>query len=385
MSEIVKLNVDQYGLQENKAEEIKRMYLPMIEMLEVMEERFNEIVSKPITKELVPEAKRLRLDIAQVRIKGNKAREEGKAESLRIGKAVQGGYNTLLYVVQSKENKLKDIEDYFENLEKERIEKLSLERETELEKYGIDVMPQGLGLMSDEIWSNFLVGTKTNFEAKKEAERKAEEERIEEERVEKLSNERYMNLIVYSDYFNEEDKELILTNKLGDVSETIYNALHQDLKLKKEEYEKEQEKIRLENERLKKEADEKEKKRIANEKENQRLAGIEAKKQAKIQAENEAKLKTEREAREKAEEEIEKAKADQKRKEQAEKERIAKEESDKKKLAKQKSLQPDKEKFNSYINDLRTVKFPEITSEEISNHAKGFLSEMKLLVDKYKL
>ena len=104
-NELVKLDMDQYGLQEKKAKDIEKLYLPMIGMLTEMEDAFNEIVSQDITAELVPKAKRLRLDIGKVRINANKAREEAKKEYLRAGNAIQGAFNTLKYAVESKEQK----------------------------------------------------------------------------------------------------------------------------------------------------------------------------------------------------------------------------------------------------------------------------------------
>ena len=84
-NELVKLDIAQYGLVENKAKDIENLYFPMIEMLFEMEKRFNKIVSQDITAELVPAAKRLRLDLAKARISANKARESAKAEYLRAG------------------------------------------------------------------------------------------------------------------------------------------------------------------------------------------------------------------------------------------------------------------------------------------------------------
>jgi len=206
-TEIIKLNVDQYGLQESKAKEIESLYVPMINLLSAMEDEFNELVVKEVTKELIPQAKDLRLRIAKVRIEAEKTRKEAKAEYLRAGNAIQGAYNTLAYAVESKEQKLKDIELHFEKLEAERIAKLQVERVKLLSPYlsendnTIDNI--NLGLMDENVWNNFLTGTKTNYEQRIEAEKQAEKERIENEMLDKKQRTREIEIAPYIQFLTE--------------------------------------------------------------------------------------------------------------------------------------------------------------------------------------
>ena len=108
-AELLKLNTEQYGLQENKAKELESLYKPMITMLSAMEQEYNDLVIQEITPEIEADAKSLRLRIAKVRINAEKAKTGAKAEYLRAGNAIQGAYNTLRYAVESKEEKLKEI------------------------------------------------------------------------------------------------------------------------------------------------------------------------------------------------------------------------------------------------------------------------------------
>ncbi len=244
------------GLEKSKAKQIEAVFAPMVKMLKEFEATYDEIAALEINPDTCKKAKRLRLDIAKVRIDADKARKEQKEEYLRAGNAIQGVYNILKFAVADKEEKLKNIETHYERIEAEKKARLQAERELELVKYDVDGSALALGAMNDLVWDNFLSGAKANHEAIVAAEKKAEEDRIEAER--KAAEER--------------------------------------------------EKIWLENEKLKEEADEaaKVKAEIARE----------AEKERQIQ---EAKIREEREAKEKLEREIaaREAEAERKAKEEA--------------------------------------------------------------------
>ena len=356
-TEIVKLNVDQYGLQESKAKEIESLYVPMINLLSAMEDEFNELVVKEVTKELIPQAKDLRLRIAKVRIEAEKTRKEAKAEYLRAGNAIQGAYNTLAYAVESKEQKLKDIELHFEKLEAERIAKLQVERVKLLSPYlsendnTIDNI--NLGLMDENVWNNFLTGTKTNYEQRIEAEKQAEKERIENEMLDKKQRTREIEIAPYIQFLTE-------NKDLRNMKDNDYLKLINSLIAAKSEYDKEQEKIRLENIRLQKEAEKKELERqaelkaIRDKAEKERIER-EAK-EAKEKAAHELELKKEREEKERMQAIIE-----------AERQAELKAETDRKAKEKAALLAPDKEKLTALAKEIRNIKFPEVKSIEAIN------------------
>ena len=356
-TEIIKLNVDQYGLQESKAKEIESLYVPMINLLSAMEDEFNELVVKEVTKELIPQAKDLRLRIAKVRIEAEKTRKEAKAEYLRAGNAIQGAYNTLAYAVESKEQKLKDIELHFEKLEAERIAKLQVERVKLLSPYlsendnTIDNI--NLGLMDENVWNNFLTGTKTNYEQRIEAEKQAEKERIENEMLDKKQRTREIEIAPYIQFLTE-------NKDLRNMKDNDYLKLINSLIAAKSEYDKEQEKIRLENIRLQKEAEKKELERqaelkaIRDKAEKERIER-EAK-EAKEKAAHELELKKEREEKERMQAIIE-----------AERQAELKAETDRKAKEKAALLAPDKEKLTALAKEIRNIKFPEVKSIEAIN------------------
>lgn len=283
------------GLEESKAKQIESVFAPMVEMLKGFEKAYDEVVSMDVSKETCKAAKRLRLDIAKIRIDADKVRKVQKEEYVRGGNAVQGVYNILKFAVADKEEKLKDIETHFERLETEKKKTLQAERELELNKYDVHGSVTDLGDMEDSVWINYLSGVKLNYQAVKEAEEKAEKERIE-----KIESERI-----------------------------------------------EQERIKKENAILKKEREESEKKRIALEKENsdrlekeraesERKAEIERKKTEAEKKKQDAILKKEREEKQKAEKELAEKKAEESRilkeKELAEKKRLEAGDSEKLKM-----------------------------------------------------
>jgi len=287
---LIKVNAAEYGLEENKAREIESAYAPMIVMLTEMEVEFNKVVSSEITKDLIPKAKRLRLDIAKVRINADKIRKTAKDEYLRAGNAIQGVYNTLLYAVKSKEDKLQEIEDYFENIEKERREKLQSERVAELSKFmdesELAYVPSNLCDMQENVWINYIAGAKLNFETKKAAEKAAELARIEAERQEA---ERIRLEAIEQQRIKAENERL---KKEAEEAEKKAEAERKANLEKLRKIEEENNRIRLENEAAAKlEAD-----KIKAE--NERILAIEKAKADKLQAELAAKAEVERKAQE---------------------------------------------------------------------------------------
>lgn len=310
--QIVKINPKDYGLTETKAKEIEAMFAPMLQKMVELEQEFNELSKLEISKETCQKARELRLKYVKVRTGTAEIHRELKAFYLNGGRFVDGWKNAQLFASQGMEEKLSAIENHFENLERERISKLQDKRSNELLKYDVDYIPENLGLMPDDVWNNFLLGTKTNYENRKEAERKAEQERIAKE------------------------------------------------KAKAEE----RERIRKENEQLKKQAEERE-----------RLAKIEAEKRAKEEAERQKKLKAERKEREERErqereqyeaelkkerEEREKVEAELKAKREAKEAEIkAKAEAERKAL-----LAPDKKKLKILAEQIQLITYPSVKSQE---------------------
>jgi hypothetical protein len=180
---LLNIKASDFGLEESKAKQISDMFKPMLDKMESLEVEYNKVIDLPINKETTIQAGELKKQYVKVRTGTAAIHKELKSFYLNGGRFVDGWKNTQLMASQGIEAKLSSIENYFVNLEKERIEKLQVSRRAELSKY-IDeaAMSLGnLGSMDDDVWNNYLTGAKTNFTARKAAEEKAAKAKAEAE------------------------------------------------------------------------------------------------------------------------------------------------------------------------------------------------------------
>lgn len=171
------------AIEKSKAESIKKTFEPMVQMLEAFESKYNEVVEfakNGIDKKVTSMAKETRIAISKVRIEAEKARKSEKEEYLRAGKAIDGACNILKWAVEEKEEKLKQIENYFEELERQRKEKLQSERVELLKEWVEDAHERDLASMEEDVFNAFLATKKQAkldlIEAEKQAKIKAEKE-----------------------------------------------------------------------------------------------------------------------------------------------------------------------------------------------------------------
>jgi len=175
---IVKLNPTEYGLKETEAQTIEKAFMPKIIERDALHGIYEKLITEELTPELCIEAKDLRLKLVKVRTGIAEIHRTQKAYFLAAGRYVDAWKNKETAPIEQMEEKCNAIEKYYENMERERKNKLRDERVAELSKYEMDGSLMLLGEMKDEVWVNFLAGAKFQFEQKKEAERKAEAERL---------------------------------------------------------------------------------------------------------------------------------------------------------------------------------------------------------------
>lgn len=332
-TEIAKLDPAEYGLKETEVQTIDSAFMPKIIEREALGETYEHIINQELTPALCAEAKSLRLKLVKVRTGIAEIHRAQKAYFLAAGRYVDAWKNKETLPVEQMEEKLDAIEKYFENLERERKNKLRDERMAELAKYEMDGSLMLLGEMKEEVWVNFLAGAKLQYEQKKEAERKAEEERLAAIEAER----------------------------------------------------KRQEEIRLENKRLKKEREELEAKQATERK----MMEAEKAKAEKARKEAEAKMlaqaKADREKLDAARAEKEKAEAELRAKRDAE-ERARKEAEamaiaeEKARIAaeKAKAMAPDKDKLLAFAEEILNLPLPKLASPE----ARTILDNATTLLNK---
>ena len=309
------VNPKEFGIEEKEANNLLGN-LPQIKAeRNILESQYSEIIQMDIDDpETTKKARSLRLLIKDNRTKGVLVwHKTTKDFFLQGGKFIDAIKNKEVAENERMEEALEKIEKHAEIKEQQRQKELSDKRVLELDKYK-EFVPIGLnfGIMPDEEFQKVVNGAKLQYDAKIEAEKKAEFERIENERLNKLENQRRIEIAPFVQFITE-------NKDIRNMSDSDYSDLLKSLQNAKSEYEKEQEKIRLENEklRLEKEKAEKEAQRIKAENE-KRLAKereeaaekliIEQEKAAKIQKELDDKKEAERLENERKNAEIERQK-----------------------------------------------------------------------------
>lgn len=328
-------------LNESKANQIEATFLPMIEMLKSFEEEYQNVVSSAecgVDKEVTKKARDLRLKIKKVRVEAEKARKAEKEQYLRAGKAIDGVNNILKFAVEEKENKLSEIENYFEIQEKERLKKLQEERVALVSEFLEDAHERDLSSMEEDVFKAFYESKKQAYLDNIEAEKKAEEERKAKEEAERLERIR----------IEEENARL----------KAEAEAREAELKKEREKAEKERQEALAKEEAIRKEQQAKEE---------------QAKKEREeIEHQNRLALEKEQEKARKAKEEAE-------RLQRVERERIEAEAKAKYDAEQAELNKGDAEKVADLISDLESIKSK---YKFDSDSSKKMFSEVSTLINK---
>lgn len=141
------------------------------------------IVTSENQADLMKLAREKRLELKDIRLNTESARKAMKEDIVRAGKAIDGAANIIKFLIVPEEERLEQQEKFAKIAQEKRLTALSDKRTAELEAYGIDCQFFNLKEMNEEAYQSLLSSSKTAFEAKKEAERKAEEERAAAEKA----------------------------------------------------------------------------------------------------------------------------------------------------------------------------------------------------------
>lgn len=328
---VLAVDPKEFGIEETKALELTVGLNPILEARAVLIEKFNEIKDLEPTKENVNLFKELGKEFLKNRTQGiNEWHRKGKEVSLRTGQLFDAVKRNECNTNENYENFLESKAKHFENLEKERIAKLRVERWERISKY-VEFEPQGLAEMSPDTFEAFESGLIARHEAKVKAEQeaKAEEERL--AKIEDLRKERNNTALPYYEFWSEFEKTL----NFGEQSQVDFDNFMNRLVSEKQKKDEEIRLQEIENAKLKAEAEKREKE-IEAQLEKQRLAHLaqvekerkeaEAKQKAiedqvrierekaeaiqKAEAEKTAKLEAELKAKKEAESKAEQAKKD---------------------------------------------------------------------------
>lgn len=134
--------------------------------------------------EQMVEARKVRLELRDIRVNLDKKRKELKEESLRKGRAIDGMANVLKFLIEPIEEYLEKQEKFVEIREEERKARILGERTEKLQSIGVDPAFYDLKEMTEETFNQLVTTAEENAKLKKEAEERAEADRIEKEKKE---------------------------------------------------------------------------------------------------------------------------------------------------------------------------------------------------------
>jgi colicin import membrane protein len=242
------------GLELTKAQNYAKNYLPFIVEIQEKIDIVNTLVKGEIGD--VGKARRVRLDISKINTKLKDQKAKDKESLLVETRYIDKLYNTIDDAAKETQGKAKEIEDHFDNLERERLAKLKADRTELLSKFEVENLESlNLETMSEDVFDSFLKGCETKFLAKKEEELRLQKEKEEADKLKAVHEERKNQLLDYWSLLTDEIKELDFSSISGEIFEKV---LAKAVRLKTDK-DAEVEKQRVENERIKAELEVKQK------------------------------------------------------------------------------------------------------------------------------
>jgi hypothetical protein len=187
----LQLVVEQTGLEKSKVETVLNSFGKNFQEAKVTVEKAKSIsVTSEDQKEEMLEARKIRLQLKDIRVNVENTRKELKEQSLREGKAIDGAANIIKALIIPVEEYLENQEKFAEIQETKRKAERLAQRIELLSPFVEDISFYSLNDISDEAFKKLLDDSKKAFEAQKEAEKKAEQERIEQEKKEEKKRQR---------------------------------------------------------------------------------------------------------------------------------------------------------------------------------------------------
>jgi len=313
------------------------------------------VVTNETQTDLMAKAGEMRKKLVKVRTQGVDAKhKELKADSLAYSKALDEIKRTVTGEITTLEEFFREQETFKERKEAERREQRKQERIALLAPYEVDTQFMDLALMPDENFDKLLNDSRLAYEGRIAEAKRLEEERIERETKEKVFNDRSKEILEYKQFMK--DGEGITVDSTDEECSVLFHTLVN----RKAEYDAEQERIRIENERLRKEAEEREAEMKKEREQAEAALKAEREKAEKERKEAEAKAKAERdEIERKAKEEREKAESERKRLEDELKAKEREEQEAKDKAAAEEEARlsmGDKAKFEELISEIDSIK-----------------------------
>jgi phage-related minor tail protein len=184
--------IKESGVEQQTALTLQNSFLPFFEKANEWAVKAKTLVVTDVSQiREMNMAKQARLALRDIRIEADKTRKLLKEDSLRYGKAVQGVYNVIEYLIVPIEQHLEQQEKFAEIQEMKRKSEIKASREIELQPFA-EFVPINIDLLNmiESDYQKVLSGAKLQMQAKIDAEQKAEQERIAKEKAEREERER---------------------------------------------------------------------------------------------------------------------------------------------------------------------------------------------------
>ena len=239
--------------------EISLAFAPKKAEIEILQKSYTAMLGKPMSKELVKEARALRLKIKDARVAVGKIHTTQKAFFLAAGRLVDTWKNKESERCTQMEDRLEEAENYYVELEKKKMKELYDKRVLEVSPF-TTAPAYNLNTMDEATYQIYRIGLKAKYEEDKRAAEEAEAKRLADEaeakrlaeiaQKEKEENDRRIR--EENDRLRKQNEELERQQK-----ELERQRVNQELELKKkiEEQEAEIEKQRNEKEQMRKMSD----------------------------------------------------------------------------------------------------------------------------------
>jgi len=179
------VNPKVFGLEENKALELTSGLTTVLTERETLKNAYLDVIDLEVSEENLPTFKELRLKIVKNRTQGiEKWHKTSKEFFLTGGRFVDAIKNKEVSENDRMEANLLEKEKHFENLEKERLNKIHLYRVGCLLPFNYEIGNVDFSGMDENMFNAILLGAETNHKNKIASEKLAEEQRLEALRLE---------------------------------------------------------------------------------------------------------------------------------------------------------------------------------------------------------
>lgn len=143
----------------------------------------NLVITDESQKDEMALARKIRLELRDIRIAAKQTHDDLKADILKEGKFIDATFNLIADTTKPIEAELKEKEEYAKRKEAERIARLVADRKAALNALEVDVQFLELAKLSEDVFCAMLQKSERAYVLKKEAERKAEEVRLAAEKA----------------------------------------------------------------------------------------------------------------------------------------------------------------------------------------------------------